>query len=123
MGAVVEEFDPGRVRVRLPDRPAVRNHLRSVHAVALVNLGELTTGLAILSACPPTTRGIVLALEAEYLKKARGTLEALAEVAPISVTEAREEWVQADIRDPGGEVVAVVRARWRLAPPAAGMAS
>lgn len=116
MGAVVEEYEPGRVRVRLRDRPAVRNHLRSVHAVALCNLGELCTGLATLSACAPSTRGILVALETEYLKKARGTLEASATVDPIEVTEAREEWVRAEIRDAAGDVVAVVRARWRLAP-------
>jgi len=116
MGAVVEEFEPGHVRVRLRDRPAVRNHLRSIHAVALANLGELCTGLATLSACPPSTRGILVGLETEYLKKARGTLRAATDVAPLEVSETREADVQADIRDAAGDVVAVVRARWRLAP-------
>jgi acyl-coenzyme A thioesterase PaaI-like protein len=120
MGAVVDAFEPGRVRIRLRDRPAVRNHLRSIHAVALSNLGELATGLAILSACPPTTRGILVALETAYLKKARGTLVATAEVAPLEVSDPREEWVEADIRDEAGDVVATVRARWRLGPTPVG---
>lgn len=120
MGALVEEYEPGRVRVRLRDRPAVRNHLHSVHAVALSNLGELATGLAVLSACPPTTRGILVALETVYRKKARGTLVAAAEVSPLEVVEPREEWVEADIRDGAGDVVATVRARWRLGPTPAG---
>lgn len=116
LGARVVHFEPGYVQVRLVERRAVRNHLGSVHAIALANLGELTTGLAMLGALPAGVRGILTGLEVTYTKKARGVLTAGARCSPPSVTAPVEAVVEADIRDAAGDSVARVAARWRLAP-------
>lgn len=111
----VEVLQAGFARVSLRDRWRVRNHLKSIHAIALINLGEITTGLAVLTTLDNTMRGIVLGLQAEYLKKARGklTAEASFELPEFADGDISCE-VKTEIIDQAGDVVAIVRAIWLI---------
>jgi len=113
--ARVDTLEPGFARVVLRDRRGVRNHLKSIHAVALLNLGEIATGLAVLSTLPGNMRGIVLGLNAEYLKKARGKLSASAKFElPAKIDDNTPCQACTDIVDETGEVVAIIRADWLI---------
>jgi acyl-coenzyme A thioesterase PaaI-like protein len=123
IGANIQELRPGYARVTLRDRRKVRNHLRSIHALALGNLGEMTSGMPAMMALPPGVRSIVTGMSIEYLKKARGTLTAESSPqVPLSVSETTEMVVHCDIRDSAGDVVARTHVHWRLSPPSPGQA-
>lgn len=116
IGARVEALGPGHARVVLRDRRRVRNHLRSVHAVALMNMAELATGLALNFALPADARSILKGLSMEYHKKARGTLTAEARAPVLADNGERDLEVTTEVRDAAGEVVATARAHWLVGP-------
>ena len=115
VGGGVLELEPGLCRVRVRDRRRVRNHLRSVHAIALANAAELASGLAMLTSLPPEARGIVTRIDVRYEKKARGTLVASSRSgAPAQVEGDLDHVVEAEVHDQSGERVAIARVHWRL---------
>jgi acyl-coenzyme A thioesterase PaaI-like protein len=116
MHATVLMLEPGHARVQLREHRAVRNHLGSVHAAALTNLGELASGLAMMTGAPPDVRGIPIRLTTEFHKKARGVLLAESRATVPAVSEPVDHEVVADIVDATGDLVARVTALWRLAP-------
>ncbi len=115
LGARVEVLEPGHARVTLRDRRGVRNHLGSVHAVALANLAEVTSGLAMLTSLPENARGIVVHIGVEYLKKARGTLTAECRCAAPSGNE-ETVTVTSNVMNAANEVVARAQVQWLIRP-------
>ena len=116
IGARVVELEPGWCRVTLRDRRRVRNHLASVHAMALANLAEMASGLAVLVGLPPGVQGIVTGFSISYQKKARGLLAAECRASGLDVTAEREYAAAVAITDAQGDVVARATAHWRLRP-------
>lgn len=117
LDARVEALEPGYCRVALADRRRVRNHLRSVHAVALMNLAEMTSGLAAIFSMDPSLRGIITHLEMDYVKKARGRIRAECRIDDLDSLhrhERHEVRLAVELTDPEGETVARGRAHWLL---------
>ncbi|HAY77073.1 MAG TPA: DUF4442 domain-containing protein [Gemmatimonadetes bacterium] len=112
----VVQFEPGYAEVLLHDRWGVRNHLRSVHAIALANLGELATGLSLIGGLSPRLRAILTGLDVRYTKKARGPLLAEARCTVPEIVSEVDHAVEATIRDSDGDTVAIVTAHWLLSP-------
>lgn len=117
ISATVLELSAGHSRVRMRERRRLRQHLRSVHAVALLNLAEEATGLAMLVALPPGVRGIVRTISMDYLRKARGVLTAECDCEVPAITAPTDFEITGRIVDASGEVVARARVTWRLSPP------
>ena len=113
---LVLELRPGYAKVQMRDRRAVRNHLHSIHAIALMNLGEVTTGLAMTLAMPDGARGIVTGLSMEYLKKARGPLTAECTAPAFDASVSARHFFHAYFVFARGVVVARATAHWLVGP-------
>ncbi len=116
LGAHVLSLESGHARVRLPDRHGVRNHLDSIHAIALANLAELTGNLALVYSLPLDARFIVKAISIEYLKKARGDITAECRCEPITSSERRSYTLDVQLSDGAGTVVATARLETLVGP-------
>ena len=112
----VLEVRPRFARVRMRDRRRFRNHLRCIHAVAQLNLGEFTTGLAMTSQLSGNGRAIIKNLSIEFVKKARGTLVAECECQAIDDSRSGDHEILCTVKDRGGDVVSRVVARWLVGP-------
>jgi acyl-coenzyme A thioesterase PaaI-like protein len=107
----VDELRPGYARAHIDDRRGVRNHLNSVHAIALVNLAELVANLALIASLPKGARLIITGLSIEYVKKARGTITAESH-CPIPTSLERAAYDnEVVLSDASGVVVAKARVK------------
>lgn len=114
--ARVESLAAGRSEVTLRDRRAVRQHLRSIHAIALANLAELAGNVALAYTIPADARFIVAGMSIEYLKKARGTIRAIGESPIIETSDEHEYDVTVRMIDAAGDEVARATLRTLVGP-------
>jgi uncharacterized protein (TIGR00369 family) len=66
----IEELRAGRCVARMRNRRAVRNHLGTVHAIAMCNLAEAVAGLCTEATIAPGLRWIPKGMRVDYLRKA-----------------------------------------------------
>ncbi|VAW54938.1 hypothetical protein MNBD_GAMMA07-1196 [hydrothermal vent metagenome] len=112
--AKVTALRPGFACIKLKDRRAIRNHLNSIHAIALTNLGEFTSGLALISLFTGNMRGIPIEIKVSFLKKARGMLVAECLTQLPDVIDGVEHTVMVNIKDIDNIIVAHVTVIWKL---------
>jgi uncharacterized protein (TIGR00369 family) len=116
VGARVVELRDDYARVELRDRRAVRNHLTSVHAIALANLAELTGNIAVAYTLPDDGRFIVAGMDIEYLAKARGRITAICDQELPRVNDKREYPVVVEMYDAKQTLVARATLRTLVGP-------
>jgi acyl-coenzyme A thioesterase PaaI-like protein len=110
-----EEVGKGICVVRMRNRWRVRNHLGTVHAIAMCNMAEAAAGLATEISTPRELRWIPKGMTVEYLKKASTNLVATCRFDPAILT-AGEHVVPVDVTDANGETVFRARVTMYLSP-------
>jgi acyl-coenzyme A thioesterase PaaI-like protein len=118
--AHVESVERGRASATMAQTPWVRNHLGTVHAIALCNLAEYTMGAVAEATVPSSHRWVPKGMSVEYLARARGRMHATAVlVLPDPLADRQELPVTIAVSDAGGETVftAEIRIWVTLKPP------
>lgn len=114
--AEVLRLGPGYASIQMKDRRSLRNHVNSVHAVALTNLAELTGNAALAYSLPEDARFIVTELTMRYLKKARGTISARCQCTPVTTNDRQAYPLEVQMFDAHGDVVAIATIQTLVGP-------
>ncbi|MFC1857226.1 hotdog fold domain-containing protein [Thermodesulfobacteriota bacterium] len=96
------QLRPGYCEVLLKKRRAVTNHLKSVHAIAMCNVSELTAGSMLEASIPKKLRWIPKGMTVSYLKMAKTDLKATCEISTDTLTTPHELPMTVHVTDTQG---------------------
>ena len=102
---VITELDHGYCSVSMKKRRAVTNHIKTVHAIAMCNMAELSGGLLTEVSLPKGRRWLPSGMSVQYLKKAQTDLIAIADGRNIDWDDEGDKMVPVEIKDINDEVV------------------
>lgn len=111
----ITRLEHGRCEGTLADRRKVRNHIGTVHAIAMCNLAELTAWLMVDASLPADMRWIPKGMDVKYQAKALGTLKAVATpvLSIVSAADGYDLPVKVSVTDAAGtEVFHATIAMW-----------
>lgn len=100
-----EDLQPGRAVVSMRKRRKIKNHIGTVHALAMGNLCELAAGLLMEATLPADMRWIPRGMEIAYLAKAETEVTATATLAQQSWSTATDVPVEVSVEDAQGHQV------------------
>ena len=102
---VFEELETGYAVVRIKERRAIHNHIKSVHAIALCNLAEIAGGVVSEASMPEGMRWIPAGMTVRYLGSAKGVLRGYASMRKIVPGEKGVVPVKVEVKNEVGNIV------------------
>ena len=107
------DLRPGSSLVRVKLKRRVKNHIGTLHAIAMCNAAELAAGTMVEASLPPSHRWIPKGMVVEYLKPAHGDVVAAAQVAlPAELEDAAEIPIEVDVTCGELKVMRATIAMW-----------
>ncbi|MCP5163205.1 MAG: DUF4442 domain-containing protein [Hahellaceae bacterium] len=118
---VVEELTNQRAVISIKNKKAVQNHIGSVHAVANILIAESATGYLVGMNVPDSCVPVIKTIKADYVKRAKGDMRAVAvltdaQVAQMRTEEKGETSVKVEITDAEGKEPVVMEMIWAWTP-------
>jgi acyl-coenzyme A thioesterase PaaI-like protein len=96
------ELKPGYCEITMKNRRSVQNHIKSVHAIAMCNISELTAGSMLEATLPRTMRWIPKSMHVDYLKMAKTDLTAVCEISTKGLETPQELPMTVHVTDTNG---------------------
>lgn len=120
-GVKVELLTENKAVISLKNKKAVQNHIGSVHAVASVLIAESATGYLIGLNVPDTSVPVIKTITANYTKRAKGDMKAVAtltdeQVAMVRTQEKGETAVKVVVTDADGKEPIEMEMIWAWTP-------
>jgi acyl-coenzyme A thioesterase PaaI-like protein len=98
-------LEPGFAKARISNRRSVRNHLGTVHAIAMANLCEFVGGTLMEVSISPDMRWIPRGMTIRYLGLARTDLTAECRIDDYDWNVAQDVLLKVFVKDTSGTVV------------------
>lgn len=97
----------------VPNEPEVQNHLKQVHAGAMMTLAESVAVTMMAISLPPDRLPLVKSLSAQFVRRSSGQIRAIARLTDEQLQRIKndpkgEVEIAVDIRDETGEIPAVI---------------
>ena len=108
----IKELRKGYMKVSLPYIKANMNHIKTHHALAMSELGELATGVCLIYSLPDNSQVILKKLSTEYLKKGKGELTVEASFDIDKIDKKGDIVFDVDIKNKKDETVAKAQYIW-----------
>ena len=110
------ELKPYFCQISMPKRRRVENHLRTVHAIAMCNLCELTAGLCLEASLAKEFRWIPVGMKVAYLKKAKTDLVATCSIEQVDWASVDEVFCFVSVRDKNDLEVMTANIEMKISP-------
>ena len=90
-GIKIEELTEQKAVISLKNKKSVQNHIGSVHAVASILIAESATGYVVGMNIPDTSVPVIKTIKADYVKRAKGDMKAVATLTKKQITAMRTQ--------------------------------
>ncbi|MBN2695522.1 DUF4442 domain-containing protein [bacterium] len=105
-------FDKGICSIRMPLIKKNQNHIKTQHAIAIAQLGELTAGLSMISTLPENTLILLKELNVKYIKKGDTDLHSIVKLEFDNFSKKGDISTESEIKSISDELIAVVNCLW-----------
>ena len=107
---LIQKFNDDECIISINQSYNLKNPFNSIHAVALTNLGELTSGLLMMENLKKhNQKGIITQIKSEYFKKARKKITAISNLKNI-----KEDCIKTELFDQDNNLVCNTFCLWTI---------